>query len=172
MKRKRKPKPMSTTASVMVENPDWRRHRDGDKAFPRYMQATVRILPGTFAWRFGRDKASLEYRAGNRFAMLWERAGIAVASSADFLRGIGGGYRMGISDGRVNAIDKLAGVRDLLGSAGIERLLDYCVHGMTTADIAAKHKTEERAMANILQMDLMVVAGHWGMGVKRPRRVA
>src|SRR5688500_17371364 len=72
-RRKRKTKSISTLATTTVENPDWRPDRDGEKPFPRYVDAVMRCRPGTFAWRFGRDKNSLEYQAGNRFAMLWER---------------------------------------------------------------------------------------------------
>ena len=171
-RRKRKTKPMSTLATTMVENPDWRPDRDGEKPFPRYVDAVMRCRPGTFAWRFGRDKNSLEYQAGNRFAMLWERAGIAVASSADYMRGVGSGYQMGISDARLDAMDKMKGVKKLVGSAGMERLLDYCVWGMTASEIAAKCGTIERATSNILQMDLMIVSGHFGLSASRARRVA
>ena len=172
-RRKRKSKPISTLATTMVENPDWRPDRDGEKPFPRYIDAVIRCRPGTFAWRFGRDKNSLEYQAGNRFAMLWERAGMALPSSSDYTRTrVSSGISMGKSDACLDAIQKLDGVRELLGLAGESRLIDYCVWGMTAGEIAAKAGWGERPTSNVLQMDLMIISGHFGLSASRTRRVA
>jgi len=73
----------------------------------RTAHRSVRCRTGTFEWRYGRNQTAL-FHAGNQFAILWERAGIAVASSADFLRGTASDYPTGISDGRVAAIDAFA----------------------------------------------------------------
>ncbi|MRX37044.1 hypothetical protein IG197_19980 [Aminobacter sp. SR38] len=64
----------------------------------------LRSRPGTFEWRYGRNKQDALFHAG------WEQAGMAVASSADFLRGTRSGYAQGIAEGRVAALDKLQGV--------------------------------------------------------------
>ncbi|UVK47569.1 hypothetical protein BPNPMPFG_003356 [Mesorhizobium sp. AR07] len=99
-----------------------------------------------------------QHHAGSHLAVLWERAGIAVASSADFLRGTGSGYATGISDGRVAAIDKLDGFVKEMGRAPASRLIDYCVAGLTTAQIAMKHGASDREMAPVLHHDLRACA--------------
>ncbi|RUU93333.1 hypothetical protein EOB59_03245 [Mesorhizobium sp. M7A.F.Ca.MR.176.00.0.0] len=121
----------------------------------------IRCRPGTFEWRYGRKKQDALFYAGSHLAVLWERAGIAVASSANFLRGTGSGYATGISDGRVAAIDKLKGFVMVMGHAPSERLIDYCVTGLTTAQIAMKHGANEREMAPVLHHDLRVCAQHF-----------
>ena len=98
----------------------------------RTAHRTVRCRTGTFEWRYGRKQTAL-FHAGNQFAVLWERAGIAVASSADFLRGTTSGYPTGVSDGRVAAIDALRGAVEKLGHFTFERLMMYCVEGMTAS---------------------------------------
>lgn len=121
----------------------------------------MRSRPGTFEWRYGRKKQDVHFHAGSHLAKLWERAGIAVASSANFLRGTGSGYATGISDGRVAAIDKLSGFVKEMGRAPAERLIDYCVAGLTTAEIARKHGAKEREMAPVLHHDLRACAQHF-----------
>ncbi|MCB1469042.1 MAG: hypothetical protein KDK08_18310 [Rhizobiaceae bacterium] len=114
----------------------------------------MRCKPGTFEWRYGRDKQGAEFHAGNHLAILWERAGMTIASSSDFLRGISSGYPTGISDGRVAAIDKLNGFRAHVGTAGAERMIDYCVLGLTTAEIARKKNMGQREISTVLHNDL------------------
>ncbi|BAB48046.1 hypothetical protein [Mesorhizobium japonicum] len=121
----------------------------------------IRSRPGTFEWRYGRKRQDALFHAGSHLAVLWERAGIAVASSADFLRGIGSGYASGISDGRVAAIDKLDGFVKEMGRVPAERMIDYCVSGLTTAEIAMKHGAKEREMAPVLHFDLRNCAVHF-----------
>ncbi|TPK16678.1 hypothetical protein FJ872_17915 [Mesorhizobium sp. B2-5-9] len=121
----------------------------------------MRSAPGTFEWRYGRKKQDVLFHAGSHLARLWERAGVAVASSADFLRGTGSGYATGISDGRVAAIDKLKGFVKEMGRVPAERMIDYCVVGLTTAEIAMKHGATEREMAPVLHHDLRTCAQHF-----------
>lgn len=121
----------------------------------------MRSRPGTFEWRYGRKRQDVLFHAGSHLATLWERAGIALASSADFLRGTGSGYAMGVSDGRVAAIDQLDGFVKELGRAPAARLVDYCVGGLTTAQIAMKHGAKEREMAPVLHHDLRACAEHF-----------
>lgn len=128
----------------------------------RTAQSAFRSKPGTFSWRYGRNVQSAEFNGGSHLAHLYERAGMTIASSANFMRGTRSGYATGISDGRLNAIDKLDGVRNLLGSVGVERMVDFCVHGLTTREIAGKNGEEIRAMATILHHDLRKVAEHFG----------
>ena len=115
---------------------------------------TIRSRPGTFEWRYGRNKQGALFHAGSQLAILWERAGMTVASSANFLRGISSGYATGIAEGRVQAIDKLDGFRKAMGYKPAERLIDYCVLGLTTAEIARKDGVIERDMAPVLNQHL------------------
>ena len=83
---------------------------------------------------------------------------MTIASSSDFLRGVTSGYPSGISDGRVAAMDKLDGFRTHLGIAGTERMIDYCVIGLTTAEIALKKNMGQREMSTVLHADLKETA--------------
>ncbi|TPK70191.1 hypothetical protein FJ930_19680 [Mesorhizobium sp. B2-4-15] len=146
---------------------------DGGKAGARVTAVKIRISagrsetqairsrPGTFEWRYGRKRQDALFHAGSHLAVLWERAGVALASSADFLRGTGSGYATSISDGRVAAIDKLDGFVKEMGRVPAGRLIDYCVAGLTTAEIAMKHGAKEREMAPVLNSDLRACAQHF-----------
>jgi hypothetical protein len=122
---------------------------------------TVRSKPGTFEWRYGRDDQDALFHAGNHLAILWERAGMTIASSANFLRGTASGYATGLADSRAQAIDQLDGFRDAMGEKPAERLIDYCVLGMTTAEIARKDGAKERDMAPVLHQHLRDCARHF-----------
>lgn len=124
----------------------------------RTERRVMRCKPGSFEWRYGRDKQGAEFHAGSHLAILWERAGMTIASSSDFLRGISSGYPTGISDGRVAALDKLNGFRTHVGTAGAERMIDYCVLGLTTAEIALKKNISQREMSTVLHNDLKETA--------------
>ncbi|KQZ19340.1 hypothetical protein ASD50_07600 [Mesorhizobium sp. Root552] len=134
----------------------------------RTAQQTIRCRPGTFEWRYGRNKQSVFFHAGNHFAVLWERAGIAVASSADFLRGTASGYPTGIGDGRVAAIDALRGSVEKLGQFSFDRLMMYCVQGKTAAEIARLEMMTDREIATVLASDLRQCAIHFKyLGIAR-----
>ena len=120
-----------------------------------------RSRPGTFEWQYGRNKQDVLFHAGSHFAQVWERAGMTVASSADFLRGTTSGYRTGISDGLVAAIDDLKGSQKALGEFSFSRLIDYCVLGLTSSEIARKHQCDGRAMRHVLHQDLRACAVHF-----------
>lgn len=122
----------------------------------------MRCRPGTFEWRYGRNRQTVLFHAGSHFAQLWERAGATVASSIDFLRGTRSGFKGGIADGRVFAIDALAGAAEGIGRFSFERLIDYCVKGQTAAEIARVHSEKERDIAAILNADLKSCARHFG----------
>ncbi|MBD0416522.1 hypothetical protein [Oryzicola mucosus] len=114
---------------------------------------TLRSKPGTFERRYGKKQLP-QFHAGSYLARLYERAGIAIASSADFLRGTSSGYKTGLPDGRVAAIDALHGFHEDMGREQAQRLIDYCVVGLTSFEIAKKHGEAERDMAKILDRDL------------------
>jgi hypothetical protein len=127
----------------------------------RHERQVVRSRPGTFEWRYGRDKQDALFHAGSHLAILWERAGMTVASSANFLRGISSGYAQGIAEGRVAALDKLQGFRDHLGAVPSAQLIEYCVAGRTAAEIAHTNGMKERDMATVLHRHLKVCALHF-----------
>jgi len=129
---------------------------------------TIRSKPGSFEWRYGRNKQDALFHAGNHLAILWERAGMTIASSANFLRGTTSGYATGLADGRAQAIDDLDGFREAMGQKPSERLIDYCVLGLTTAEIARKDGAKERDMAPVLHQHLRDCARHFNfMGKQR-----
>jgi len=118
----------------------------------------MRSRPGTFEWRYGRNKQDALFHVGSCLARLWEKAGMTVSSSSDLLKAPGGSS-VDIPESRLIAIDELKGFRDELGVKPSERLIDYCVSGLTTAEIAVKHGTKERDMAPVLHQDLRDCAG-------------
>jgi hypothetical protein len=122
-----------------------------------------RSRPGTFEWRYGRNKQDALFHAGSFLAQLWERAGITVASPADFLRGTRSGYATGIAEGRVVAIDKLKGFRNTLGTVPSSQLVDYCVVGLTATELAHKYGIGPRDMAAVLHHHLIICAKHFGI---------
>jgi hypothetical protein len=119
----------------------------------RVDQRIMRCRPGSFDWRYAKRQSAL-YHAGNQFRLLWEKAGIALASSVDFMRGTRSGHQMGIAESRMNAIQHLKGIVTELGRFSTERLIDYCVLGHTTAELAGKHDLPDRDMAAVLDQDL------------------
>lgn len=127
----------------------------------RYDNRAIRARPGTFEWRYGRNKQDTLFHAGSHFAQLWERAGATVASSADFLRGTRSGHMTGIADGRVAAYDALRGSVESIGQFSFERLMLYCVHGLTAAEIAQKEGRSDREIATVLHNDLRECARHF-----------
>lgn len=128
----------------------------------RTLTQAIRSKPGTFEWRYGRDKQGALFHAGSHFARLWERAGIAVASSADFLRGTGSGYATDISDARTEAVQTVAKATLVIGRASSERLIAYCVEGLTTSQLARAYDVPDRDMAAVLHQDLRAMGKHFG----------
>lgn len=124
----------------------------------RTLTQTIRCRPGTFEWQYGRNKQDVLFHAGSHFAKLWEKAGMTVTSSADFLRGITSGYAQGISETRIAAMDTLLAAHPNLGNIPFNRLVDYCVRGLTTREMAKKYDTEPRAIGHVLHQDLRACA--------------
>ncbi len=129
---------------------------------------TMRAIPGSFEWKYGRASANLAlYHAGSHYAVLWERAGTADAKSPNFESTGGGGGWKGMPDGRCAALDDISLAVRELGKLVTVRLTDYCVRGMTVAQIAKKHSMppkhviSEREMGHILGMDLRACALHF-----------
>lgn len=121
----------------------------------------MRAKPGTFEWRYGRNKQDVHFHAGNHLAILWERSGMTIASSANFLRGTSSGYATGLADGRAQAIDKLKGFREVMGTANAANLIAYCVEGQTASVIAHRNGVSDREMAIVLHHSLRQCAKHF-----------
>lgn len=123
---------------------------------------TIRARPGSFEWRYNRDDDNLTplYHAGVKFAGLWEKAGIASDSSPD-ITSSGGGQWKGLPDARVVAMDEIRAARGDIGKWGTARLVDYCVMGTPSSEMASRHGVDERAMSHILMMDLRACALHF-----------
>ncbi|PAP94005.1 hypothetical protein CIT31_16700 [Mesorhizobium wenxiniae] len=122
---------------------------------------SLRCRPGTFSWRYARDGAPTAlYHAGCDFAILWEKAGTASASSPD-LGAVGGGMWRGVQVGRLEAMDKIDAARKDIGRWATARLVDYCVMGSTASDMATKYGYDDRHMAIILNEDLKACALHF-----------
>lgn len=126
----------------------------------RWADRPLRCRPGTFEWRYGRGNSAL-YHAGIHFATLWEKAGVAAASSPDLGRE-GTGQWNGIPITRLEAMQKIDAARKDIGKWGTARLVDYCVMGTPASDMARKYNTDERGMAFILESDLRACAVHFG----------
>lgn len=125
----------------------------------------MRTRPGTFEWRYGaKRKHTALFLAGSHLAQLWERAGMTIASSANFMRGIASGYSSGLADGRADAMDRLRGFKKAMGEVAAQRLIDYCVIGLTAGEIAEKDGAEDRAMATVLHQNLRDCAKHFQFG--------
>lgn len=128
----------------------------------RFEKRSIRARPGSFEWRYNRDDSDLTplYHAGVKFATLWEKAGTASDSSPD-LSSSGGGQWKGLPDGRIMAMDEINQARKEMGRWSTARLVDYCVMGSTSSDMASKYGVDEREMGHVLRMDLRACAFHF-----------
>lgn len=93
---------------------------------------------------------------------------LAVASSADFLRGTAAGYATGIAAGRLAAIEKLRHFVGEVGRKVSDRLIAYCVTGLTSTEIARIEGVPDRDIPAVLRQDLRACAEHFHfIGKKR-----
>lgn len=122
---------------------------------------SVRSLPGTFEWRFGRGGAGQAlYEAGTHFARLWEQAGLSSVSSIDLGGRSGEGWKS-VPDHRLEALDALKAARPVLGHGVCARLVDYCAVGLTADKIGRKYGITKRNVAVVLENDLKACAEHF-----------
>lgn len=124
----------------------------------RVESRTIRCRPGTFEWRYGRKTADgALYHAGCHYAVLYERAGTAAASSPG-METNGRGAWKGLPDGRVAAIDALKPINDTLGSDQRLRLVAYCVEGLSVSEIALWAGDPVRDTAAVIHSDIKALA--------------
>ncbi len=127
----------------------------------RSTRQSVRSLPGTFEWRYGRGGSGVYlYHAGTHYARLWERAGMASVSSPNLGGNVGAGWK-GIPDKRLDAMDELNIALPVLGILVSARLTDYCASGLTAAQIGKKHGINKRDVPVVLEQDLVACAKHF-----------
>lgn len=126
----------------------------------RVESRTIRCRPGTFEWRYGRKTADgTLYHAGCHYAVLYERAGTAAASSPD-LGSSGGGAWKGLPEGRVAALDALKPINEKLGEMPRLRLVAYCVQGLSVSELAKWAGVPDRDMAAVIHQDVTALAKH------------
>lgn len=124
----------------------------------RVESRTIRCRPGTFEWRYGRKTADgTLYHAGCHYAVLYERAGTAAASSPA-MEANGHGAWKGLPDGRVAALDALKPINDRLGDDQRLRLVAYCVEGLSVSEIAQWAGDPVRDTAAVIHADIKALA--------------
>jgi len=155
-----------TSAAKKLRNPGF----DGTKVSKvsvrvssnRTTKQSVRAMPGTFEWRYGRGGPGMYlYHAGSHYARLWEQAGTASASSPD-LNGTSGAGWKGIPEKRLEAMEELKGAAAVLGALVSARLTAYCAQGLTAKQIGLKFEINERDVAPVLEQDLVACAKCFG----------
>jgi len=165
-KHRRKPKIPSPIITVQVPNPDWRPAVDGEKAFPREIEANKNTKESAVETLFARGfLGASQKRAADKFAGLWQVAGGSVPALDYSMDRVDGGKGDPIAT-RITATRELQRCRQLVGLRGYEVLVMICAEGRALAEISP-HKRERLTMADNLRADLDDLAVMWGMQVRR-----
>lgn len=152
----------------MVENPDWRPARDGERAFPRFVQVAVNTRESAVETLYARRFiGSAQKLAADRFRALVEAAGGKV-SSIDYARDRVDGGRSDPAAARLQAAHELRRARVLLGQRGYDLVHAVCAEGRALTEISP-HKRDRLTMADNLRADLDDLGALWGMRTS-PRR--
>lgn len=167
MAKKKRSRPMpSPLRLATIENPDWRPDREGEMAFPRFVQATVDIRESAIETLYARKFLALsQKRAADRFREIWETAGGRVASLDLSSDRVDGG-RSDPAIGRLRAAQELTRCRNLIGVRGYEALQAVCGEGKSLPELSP-HKRTRLTMADNLRADLDDLAVMWGMQTRR-----
>ena len=170
--RKKQPsRPESPVVKIEIENPDWRPARDGEKAFPRLIQAEKNTRESAVETLYARGfLATSQKQAADRFLAFWEKAGGAVPSLDYSMDRVDGGKGDPIAS-RIVAASELNRCRLLVGSRGYEVLQLVCAEGRSLAEITP-HKRERLTMADNLRADLDDIAAMWGIQTANRRQTA
>lgn len=165
-KGRKKPKVDSPIIKSEVENPDWRPARDGEKAFPRYIQADKNTKESAVEALFARGfLAKAQKEAADKFRGYWEQAGGTVSSLDHSLDRVDGGRGDPVAV-RIAAAQELVRARRLIGLRGYEVLSLICGQGMALTEISP-HKRDRLTMADNIRADLDDLAVMWGIQVRR-----
>jgi hypothetical protein len=152
-----------------VQNPDWRADLDGEKAFPRDIQAAVNLKESAIETLFARKFLSKSQKqAADRFRELWESAG-GKSSSLDYTQDRVDGGRGDPVTSKLAALQELSRARAYLGMRGYETVEAICGQGKALTDLAP-HKRERLTMADNLRADLDDLGGMWGYQTKQRHR--
>jgi len=167
-KRKKQPKPDDGLRKRVVENPAWEPAREGEKAFPRYIEATVNTRESATETLFSRGLlGEAQKKASDHFRAIWEKAGGKSASldySADRVDGGKGDPLVT----KLTAAFELQRCRNLLGQRGYENVEAVCGEGKALTELTP-HKRERLTMADNLRADLDDLATMWGLQTRRNR---
>lgn len=167
-RRKKKPTVAGKAHLVptMVDNPDWRPDREGEKAFPRQVPAVLNVRESAVETLRSRGfLAASQKAAADRFRELWEAAGGKTISIDYTLDRVDGGKGDPIT-GRLRAAQELQRCRLLVGQRGYDTLQAVCGEGKALAEISP-HKRDRLTMADNLRADLDDLASMWGMQTRR-----
>lgn len=160
--------PKVALAVTEVDNPDWRPDLDGEKAFPRRVNATINTRESAVEWLYARKAlGASQKQAADRFRALWEAAGGKV-SSIDYTSDRVDGGRGDPVVSRLQAAQELKRCRLALGRRGFETLEAICGEGRALTEITP-HKRERTTLADNLRADLDDLAVMWGIQTARRR---
>lgn len=166
--KKKQKKPEGALVRVEIENPDWRPAHDGEKAFPRLIEAEKNPRESAVETLFARGfLARSQKLAADRFRAFWEKAGGSVRSLDHSLDRVDGGRGDPLAT-RIVAANELKRCRQLIGARGYEVLQLVCAEGRALTEITP-HKRERLTMADNLRADLDDLAAMWGIQTARRR---
>ncbi len=174
MKARRKPKPMPTVPVTTVENPDWRRDRDGDRAFPRYVK--VEFNPRESAISVLASKGTLnaaQVASADRFRGLWEALGGSGAGALDYTKEPvdGGTTPDPITIRQLSAGRELKRASEALRKAHGEyayRLVGYIAGEGRSIHELTETRRQRDTMTDNLRTYLDVLAVLWGFTRRMP----
>lgn len=169
MAKRRKKKPVSQKPQTnirAIENPDWRPDRDGEKAFPRTVNAEVNVKESAVETLFARRFLSSSQKlSADRFRAVWEAAGGKTASLDYSMDRVDGG-KADPMIGHIRAAQELQRCRNLLGARGFEVVQSVCGEGHALSELS-QHKRERLTIADNLRADLDDLATMWGLQTRQ-----
>lgn len=149
-----------------VDNPDWRPDRDGERAFPRKIEAEINVRESAVETLYARKfLGSAQKLAADKFRALWETAG-AKTGSLDYSHDRVDGSKGDPLITRLQAAEELKRCRILLGARGYETVQAICGEGRALADLSP-HKREKTTMADNLRADLDDLATMWHLQTRQ-----
>lgn len=155
-----------------VDNPDWRPDLEGEKAFPRRVQALVNVREsavGTLAARKLINDA--QAMAAVRFRRHWEATGGAGAQAMDYSRDKvdGGKIADPIDINQMKAARYLAEAERTLGERNYELVRSVCGEGKAMTDIYSE-KRERLTATDNLRASLDDLCRIWGISGSAPSK--
>lgn len=169
-------------SQAIIDNPDWRPDRDGEKAFPRTIPAAVNVRESAIETLFARGSLTkLQKTAADTFRAHWESYSREQIAAIDYSRQhVDGGKTVApISQHRARARRELARARSEIGARNYRLLVSVCGHGRALSDLFPFNgkddgpmKLRRLAAAENLRTSLDDVAGVWGLASAHSQRKA